>query len=64
MQRCANIILFAMLVTIPMAGCGGGVPTAKVEGVVTLDGKPLSEIRVLFQPDNKSAESTGFRCGI
>ena len=59
MQRCANIILFAMLVTIPMAGCGGGVPTAKVEGVVTLDGKPLSEIRVLFQPDNKSAESTG-----
>ena len=59
MQRCANVILFTMLITIPMAGCGGGVPTAKVEGVVTLDGKPLSEIRVLFQPDNKIAESAG-----
>ena len=59
MQRCAIVILLAMFITIPMAGCGGGVPTAKVEGVVTLDGKPLSEIRVLFQPDNKSAESAG-----
>lgn len=59
MQRCSNGILFAILITIPFAGCGSGVATAKVEGVVTLDGKPLSEIRVLFQPGNKSAEAAG-----
>ena len=59
MQRCANVILLAMLIAIPMAGCGSGVSTARVEGVVTLDGKPLSDIRILFQPDNKSEESAG-----
>ena len=57
MQRCANLILIAMLLTIPLAGCNRGVPTASVEGVVTLDGKPLQDIRVLFQPDNKSGEA-------
>ena len=56
MQRCANSILMAMLLTIPLAGCNRGVPTARVEGVVTLDGKPLPEIRVLFQPDNKNRD--------
>ena len=60
MQRCANVCLPTMLIAILVAGCDSGVPTARVEGVVTLDGKPLSEIRVLFQPDNKSGESAGF----
>ncbi len=59
MQRCSNGILFAILITIPFAGCGSGVATAKVEGVVTLDGKPLSDIRVLFQPISQGAESNG-----
>lgn len=58
MQRCASVILLAMLFTLPpLAGCGGGVPTARVEGVVTLDGKALQDIRVLFQPENSSVES-------
>ena len=43
-----------------VAGCGpGGPPTAKVEGVVTLDGKPLGDIRVNFQPDNKDPDASG-----
>jgi hypothetical protein len=47
----------ALLLMIPLAGCNRGVPTARVEGVVTLDGKPLADIRVLFQPDNKSGDA-------
>lgn len=57
MQRCRNVIRIATLFSITLAGCNGGVPTAKVEGVVSLDGKPLPEIRVLFQPDNKNADT-------
>ncbi len=56
MPQCANLILTAMLLMATMIGCNRGVPTARVEGVVTLDGKPLQEIRVLFQPDNKGGE--------
>lgn len=50
----ASVILLLLF-----AGCGGG-KTAKVEGMVTLDGKPLSDIRVMFQPDNKDPNAGGF----
>ncbi|MCA9195709.1 MAG: hypothetical protein KDB03_28260 [Planctomycetales bacterium] len=43
---------------VVVVGCGSG-NTAKVEGVVTLDGKPLPDIRVLFQPENKDSENLG-----
>jgi hypothetical protein len=32
------------------AGCGGSYPTAPVSGKVTLDGKPLPQAAVTFQP--------------
>ncbi|MFM1904880.1 MAG: hypothetical protein RLZZ440_2780 [Planctomycetota bacterium] len=39
------------LVLLVAAGCGGSGPRlARVEGVVTLDGKPLSTGRVTFWP--------------
>ena len=53
-------LLPTLLLTLCVAGCGsGGPPTAKVSGTVTLDGKPLPDIRVTFQPDNKSEELQG-----
>lgn len=55
----ASKFLFLLLLTLTLAGCESGAPTAKVEGIVTLDGKPLADIRVLFQPENKSSESAG-----
>ena len=42
-----------------MAGCDSGPPIEYVTGVVTLDGKPLPDIRVLFQPQNQDPELAG-----
>lgn len=43
-----------------LAGCGSGGPAiVAVEGVITLDGKPIPDIRVTFQPENKSEEMRG-----
>jgi hypothetical protein len=39
-----------------IAGCGPK-NTAKVDGVITLNGKPLEDIRVLFQPQNQTSET-------
>lgn len=33
-----------------LSGCGGGIETADVNGMVTLDGKPLSGVIVQFEP--------------
>lgn len=43
-------VVFAALLTLS-AGCGGGPQFAAVEGVVTLDGKPLVDVEVQFIPD-------------
>ncbi|MCR9294999.1 MAG: DUF4198 domain-containing protein [bacterium] len=51
-----NLLPVALLYLL---GCSSGAPTAKVEGTVTLDGKPLSDIRVLFQPENTDAKVAG-----
>jgi hypothetical protein len=38
-----------------MAGCGGSSPLAPVEGVVTLDGKPLADAAIAFSPTKATA---------
>lgn len=44
-------VLLAGLVTVSLVGCSGdSTPTAPVTGKVTLDGKPLASVSVLFQP--------------
>lgn len=35
-----------------LAGCGAQMKVAPVTGTVTLDGQPLEQVSVLFQPDN------------
>lgn len=37
-------------VAVAVAGCGDNLKLAKVTGTVTLDGQPLANARVLFQP--------------
>ncbi|QDS86444.1 hypothetical protein EC9_06060 [Rosistilla ulvae] len=50
-------ILLATLLLIVSAGCGGGsglvMPeTGEVEGIVTMDGQPLPNVSVVFQPQD------------
>ena len=40
-----------------VVGCSGEFPLASVSGVVTLDGKPLENATVFFQPQAKGTES-------
>ena len=43
-----------LLLTLPV-GCGSEFPLADVSGVVTLDGEPLSNATVFFQPVQSSS---------
>ena len=47
LARAALLVAAALAVT----GCNRGPRFAEVEGVVTLDGKPLADVEVVFCPD-------------
>ncbi len=42
--------LAALLPALLLAGCGSRFPTAPVSGVVRLEGEPLAEARIAFEP--------------
>lgn len=53
--RCRNASklpckLGALLILVLIAGCGEPSPFSKVQGVVTLDGKPVPDATVAFRP--------------
>ncbi|WP_083233365.1 carboxypeptidase-like regulatory domain-containing protein [Planctopirus hydrillae] len=60
--RFPTLVFSVVAILSSMAcGCGGSVsdlpPLGKVSGVVTLDGKPLANARVQFQPpDSRASE--------
>jgi hypothetical protein len=58
--RLASFLSVTMLM---LAGCGSTASdapqTAQVSGVVTLDGSPLSEAILVFEPETGGAASTG-----
>jgi hypothetical protein len=63
-SRSLNIRLLTgllVLVVITAAGCGPRVkvPTAKVSGVVTVDGKPVEGLEVYFVPEAKIRPGVG-----
>ena len=51
-----SLAVVCILICAGFTGCGSGNSLAKVEGIVTLDDKPLADIRVNFQPENRSDE--------
>jgi len=47
-----GVLFGAILLALPLAvGCQREIPYGQVEGVVTLDGKPLPDTEVVFLPD-------------
>lgn len=58
----ASILLLCAL-SISLTGCGGGGPDTpalgSVNGTVTLDGQPLAEVMVMFQPKAGGRASMG-----
>lgn len=52
----------AVVLSLPLLGCGPSVETGVVTGVVTKDGEPLSGVMVYYMPDpemqTKGAHST------
>jgi hypothetical protein len=53
MRRIACLLLLAAL---PAAGCGKSSKIVPVSGRVTLDGRPLAEARINFQPQGDALE--------
>lgn len=50
----------SLLLAVSVAGCGGGRPDlGQVEGTVTLDGQPLANAVVQFQPEAEGRPSLG-----
>src|SRR4051794_19479466 len=44
---------------IGMSGCGGNAKLAPVSGVVKLNGKPVADVEVLFQPVAETVNAQG-----
>jgi len=61
----AGLLCALALVTLFIAGCGGGsdVDLAQVEGTVTLDGKPLAGVNLEFTPAGESGGSPSYSSG-
>ena len=58
-MRHASIVCLIALSASFLAGCGGGPSVVPVSGVVTLDGKPLPEAAVTFQPTATEGATDG-----
>jgi hypothetical protein len=58
-----RVVRFALapvaLVALAPLGCGGGPEYAEVGGTVTLDGKPLPDVEVVFMPNPGQGPSAG-----
>jgi len=65
-RSASRLVLFILLTSglLPLAGCSRGPEFAEVEGTVTLDGKPLDNVEVVFLPDaekgNHGASSSAY----
>jgi hypothetical protein len=59
-QRFAFALALPAALSLTLAGCGEPYQVAPVSGKVTLDGKPLANVRVVFQPSGgKNSAETG-----
>lgn len=61
-HRRFSCCMISSLLALPLLGCGGATDTpelAPVEGTVTLDGQPLPDATVWFNPVGQGRTSTG-----
>ena len=54
----------AAVVLPALAGCGPTFQYAEVEGTVTLDGRPLSGVKVVFYPEAEGPEQLPYATGV
>jgi hypothetical protein len=54
-----TIAILCASVVMPLAGCGGVSDVGSVTGTVTLDGQPVPDATVIFQPEVEGPQSTG-----
>lgn len=58
------LLIGLAMASLPLLGCGGGsdLDTQYVEGLVTVDGKPISGATVTFKPvtEGQGASATGY----
>ena len=47
-----SLVWLAALLAVLLGGCGPAVKVAPVSGVITLDGKPLANAHIVFQPQS------------
>jgi hypothetical protein len=62
MATLLNICNLPAIVSVLLLGCGGAtddLPRRPVSGAVTLDGKPLTDARVTFQPSGGEGTEAG-----
>jgi hypothetical protein len=59
-RRHPAILTLLTAVLLPLAGCASKHPYGEVDGIVTLDGKPLANVEVVFLPDPEKG-NTGRR---
>mgnify|MGYP005843357057 CR=1 FL=1 len=52
-----SMYVFVGIAALGVDGCSTGPATESVEGLVTLDGAPLDNVRVTFQPQASGAEA-------
>ena len=58
-QLCHLMYLASILSLCCLAGCGGNGNLASVQGNVTLDGTPLEQGSIVFEPENGDGPVTG-----
>lgn len=59
-DRVARLALAALVLALPAAGCGKAKPaTAPVTGRVLLDGKPVADAAVMFEPVDGGVPARG-----
>jgi hypothetical protein len=51
--------LFCLVAALLIGGCGGRSDLGEVSGTVTLEGEPLANARIVFQPQSQGSASFG-----
>jgi len=54
-----SLIVLLVLTLVPVAGCGNGSNLVPISGTVSVDGKPVSNGKIVFHPVNGERSGSG-----